>query len=206
MNQGAIQPGPGDERVDGQSSETTEELGGELTRDEVFEVLSNRRRRYVLHYLQQNGERASLSDVAEQVAAWENDTEIEAISSDERKSAYTSLRQFHLPKMAEKAVVEFDPRAGIVELSDAAGDLDVYLEVVSGREIPWSLYFVGLSTLGICLAAAVGLGAWPISLLPAASWLAFLATMFAVSSLVYAYYSHRRMRIGNQGPPPEIED
>lgn len=44
----------------------------DMDRDEVFHVLRNRRRRYTLHYLRRE-ERAEIGDIAEQVAAWENE-------------------------------------------------------------------------------------------------------------------------------------
>ena len=37
-----------------------------LSDDELFEVLSNRRRRYVVHALEEHGDTAEIGDVAEQ--------------------------------------------------------------------------------------------------------------------------------------------
>jgi hypothetical protein len=176
-----------------------------LSRDEVFELLSNHRRRFVLHHLQRNGN-ADLGDLSEHVAAWENDISLEAVSSAERKRVYTSLQQFHLPKMDEKQVVEFDDREGTVELASAAKDVDVYLEVVQGRDIPWSQYYLALSVVNLTLLTAVLAGTYPLRLIPTGGWAIFVVTTFLVSALVHAYYSRTEMRLGDSERPPEVTE
>ncbi|PSP51353.1 hypothetical protein BRC60_03175, partial [Halobacteriales archaeon QH_1_68_42] len=42
-----------------------------LSKGEIFDVLQNQRRRYVLQYLERFDEPVALSDLATQVAAWE---------------------------------------------------------------------------------------------------------------------------------------
>lgn len=174
-----------------------------LSRDDVFDVLSNRRRRYMLHYLQQNGEVASLGEVAEKVAAWENGTAVEDVTSDQRKRVYTSLQQFHLPKMDEHGVVEFDRRAGAIELSEAAGDVDIYLEVIDEYDVPWSYYYLGLTAVGTLLVGLSILGIEPLASIPEGSWIAFLLVTFGVSAVVHTVVS-RGMRLGTDGPPPDV--
>lgn len=176
-----------------------------LSRDESFEMLSNRRRRYTLHYLQDTETATSLSDLAEQVAAWENDTTVRDISASERKTVYTSLQQFHLPKMAETGVVEFHRRDGTVELTDAAADLDIYLELVDRYDIPWSFYYMGLSAIGCILVTLSWAGVRPFVTVPFAGWTVFLLAAFAVSSASH-YHLSRRMRLGSGETPPEVDD
>ena len=191
---GDIQPGPG---PDGPSTTET------LSRDDAFETLSNRRRRFVLHYLQDVESAATLSDLAEQVAAWENETAVEAISAAERKRVYTSLQQFHLPKMDDMSVVAFDQREGTVRLTAAAADLDIYLEVVDAYDIPWALYYLGLSALGFLAVALALVGVPPFASVPFAGWTVFLLTALAVSSGCH-YLRSRRMRLGSNTRPPEV--
>jgi len=60
----------------------TDETDERLSKDVIFELLKNRRRREVLAYLLDADETVTLGELAEQIAAWENDTDINALSSD----------------------------------------------------------------------------------------------------------------------------
>jgi len=175
-----------------------------VTRDDVYEVLSNRRRRFTIHYLQRNGARAALGTIAEHVAAWEDGVDVAAVGSAARKNVYTSLQQFHLPKMEDLNLVRFDRRAGEVELTDAAAAVDVYMEVVARNDVPWSLYYLGVGLLvgGVVLGHAVGLPV--LSGLTDVECGVFAVTAVAAMALTHTYYG-RRMRLGSEGPPPEVD-
>ncbi|MFC4447718.1 DUF7344 domain-containing protein [Halorussus aquaticus] len=186
-----------------ESETVSTESPSALSEEEVFEVLSHRRRRYALHYLVESGE-TELGDLAEHVAAWENDKRIEDLSTGERKRVYCALQQSHLPKMDTAGVVEFDKRRGTIDPSDAVEDLDIYMDVVRGDEIPWSKYYVGLSAVAAALVGALWVGAYPFSLLSDTAWAAFLTTMFGVSALVHHYHA-REMKLGAGETPPETD-
>jgi hypothetical protein len=177
----------------------------ELSRDDVFDVLSNPRRRYALHALRGADGELELGEVAEQVAAWENRTTVDDIGADERKHAYTALQQRHLPRMDDKGVVDFDRRAGVVAPTAALDRFDIYLEVVSDREIPWSQYYLGLGGVATALAAALQLNAPVVSAVPPAQWLVFLGVAVLVSGGAHHLYA-RKTRLAASGVPPEIED
>ncbi|MFC7082599.1 DUF7344 domain-containing protein [Halorussus caseinilyticus] len=130
-------------------SEDEEEVEEELSRDLVFDVLKNRRRRYALHYLRRADGSVQLSELAEQVAAWENDITVDTISAAERKRVYTALYQSHLPKLDDAGIVEYNQNRGIVELSGAAEQLDVYLDLESRPDIPWCNWYLGLAVGGL---------------------------------------------------------
>ncbi|QGX93651.1 transcriptional regulator [Haloplanus rallus] len=178
--------------------------GTSLARDDVYEVLSNRRRRFVIHYLQRNGPRAALGTLAEHVAAWENGIDVAAVGSDARKNVYTSLQQFHLPKMEDLNLVIFDQRAGEVELTDDADDVDLYLEVVQGHDVPWSLYYLGVGTLTGVVTLGHALDLPVLAGIGDASLAMFTIVAIATLALVHTYYT-RGMRLGSEGPPPEVE-
>jgi hypothetical protein len=168
------------------------------------EVLGNRRRRYALHYLkQQDDGAAEMGDISTRVAAWEHGIEPEAVSYDERKTVHTSLYQHHAPKLAETGLVEYDSRSGRVELTEAGAEVDLYLEAVAGREVPWSSYFLGLSGAATLASLAAWQGAVPGPIPEAACGVA-VAVAFLVSSLVFVYDNRRAMRLGSDGPPPEV--
>ncbi|WP_101298275.1 DUF7344 domain-containing protein [Halegenticoccus soli] len=105
------------------------ERASDLSKDDLFHVLQNQRRRRVLKYLQGREGPVGMRDVAEQVAAWEHDTTVEALASDERQRVYIALYQSHLPKLDEKGIVDYNQSRGLVERTPLADQFDPYLEV-----------------------------------------------------------------------------
>ncbi|MFC6974924.1 hypothetical protein ACFQL1_09905 [Halomicroarcula sp. GCM10025709] len=125
----------------------------------------------------------------------------EQVSYNDRHSIHTSLRQFHLPKMEEGGLVELNDQGTCVTLTEAANQMDIYVETVSEEEVPWSTYFLSLSAvLGIGIAAAT-LGVQPLALLPAQEWLVVESIAFAVSSLVF-WSSQQEDLLGAGNAPP----
>ncbi|UWG50084.1 putative trancriptional regulator, ArsR family [Halalkaliarchaeum sp. AArc-CO] len=181
---------------------------GHVSENELFEVLANRRRRYALHALKRDAEGADeqvdLGTLAEQVAAWENEVDLGEVSYDERKRVYTALQQSHLPKMDEAGIVSFNKDRGVVEPTPAMEDVEIYMDVIHGNEIPWSEYYLGLSLVSAALYAAVWLGVYPFTLLPDLSWGVFIVVAFLVSALAHRYYTSE-MRLGAGDVPPEME-
>lgn len=121
----------------------------DLSLDLIFEVLKNRRRRDVIRYLKEQNERTSLSDLAEHVAALENDTTTQALTSSQRKRVYVGLYQCHLPKMDDMDIVDFNQDRGYVELGANVDQLDPYLDPVTTEDKSWHRVYLGLSGLGI---------------------------------------------------------
>lgn len=161
--------------------------------EEIFEVLSNERRRYVLAYLKQheNGE-VDFGTLVTNVAALENDTSVEQVTSSDRKSVYVGLRQSHLPKMDDYGLVEYDSDRGTIELTEAAEHARMYLEYVPENDIPWCYHYLGLSALFGVMAA---LRWFELPLFGEVGWivLALLAPIvFGISAVVHTVYMHRR--------------
>lgn len=174
--------------------------------DQGFDLLSNHRRRYALHHLSRTEcQKSDIGELSEQIAAWENGVTVRDVSSAERKRVYTSLQQLHLPRLEEMDVVEFDDRSGTVELGPAADDLDVYLEVVQGRDVPWSQFYLGLAAVNAALLVAVGAGVRPLALLPDIAWAAFMATSFLLAAAFHTYYNHTEMHLPANDRPPELD-
>ncbi|MFC6725706.1 hypothetical protein ACFQE1_15285, partial [Halobium palmae] len=107
--------------------DSTESVG--IEKDDLFHVLQNQRRRRVLNYLRTAEGSVDMRDLAEQVAAWENEKEATAITSEERQRAYIALYQSHLPKLDGMGVVEYDQDRGTVERTALADEFDPYLDV-----------------------------------------------------------------------------
>ena len=77
--------------------------------DLVFEVLSDRRRRYALYHLRESPESvATVSDVVGYICRQE--VESDESRPDLRRSIRTTLQHFHLPKLADAGVIEYDER------------------------------------------------------------------------------------------------
>lgn len=172
--------------------------------DVLYGMVSDKRRRYTVHYLKQQGEAVSVRELAEQVAAWENEKPPEEVSYQERKRVYVALYQSHLPTMDDKDIVEYDDNAGMVELADEMDDVEMYLEVVPRESVPWSLYYAGLTIANALLVLLAFYEVGPLGKVPDLALSAILLVTYGVSAFVQLYYTRRR-RIGDPGPPPEIE-
>lgn len=131
----------------------------ELSIDRVFELLKNSRRRETLKYLDNHGEKVTLSEVAEHIAAIENDTTPRAITSQQRKRVYVGLYQSHLPKMDDAAVIEFEKNRGTIRRGPNAAQLEPYLTVPDTRQ--WHRLYLAVAIVSslLLLAAWSGLGA-----------------------------------------------
>jgi hypothetical protein len=101
--------------------------------------------------------------------------------------------------------VEYDSRSGVVELTEAGENVDLYLEAVGGRDVPWSSYLLGVAGVGLLVTLASFLGAVPGSVPPAAPGVA-VGVAFFVSTAVFVYDNRRRMQLGCEGPPPEADE
>lgn len=106
----------------GGSDGSSEPLGssrGAIDMDVMFDILKNRRRRRVLEFLAEQQVSTTLGNLAEHLAAIENDKPREQLSSQERKRVYIGLYQFHLPRMDRAGVIEFDRHRGTIEACEA---------------------------------------------------------------------------------------
>lgn len=174
-----------------------------MSRETVFTILSNRRRRYVLHYLKQRDAPVSIRELSETVAAWENGPDAETVTPKERKRVYTALHQSHLPKMDRAGVVRYDPDRGTVELTDAIDAFDIYLDVVPTSDLNWGEFYLGLGAIGTALGAVVWLEVFPFALLPPSGHLCLFGLTVLLVGVVHTY-QRRRARVGDGDLPPEL--
>ena len=176
----------------------------ELSRDAIFSMLSNQRRRYVIHYLKQHPERVTIRDLSQQIAAWENGVSVEALTYKQRKRVYTSLHQTHLPKLDDSGVVDYDRDRGIVSLNDRSRELEMYLEVVRSDDVPWSTYYFGLSVIAGAVVLLAWVGLPPFAAVPGLAYATLFAVVLSLSALVHVHYT-RRMRLGDGDTPAEAQ-
>ncbi|WP_231186861.1 hypothetical protein [Haladaptatus sp. DYF46] len=181
------------EEFDHASDESVEPL----SRDKIFHILQTQRRRDALRFLKDTGGTVEMRDLAEQVAAWENDTTVQALTSDERQRVYIALYQSHLPKLESEGIIRYNKSRGIVERGPLADQFDPYLdangrptddvetteEFQSEDEIPWLRYYRVLTAVGVALMAATWMGVSPLTVVPDLVWNVLIVASFAALSL-----------------------
>lgn len=170
----------------------------ELTQDDVFEILSSPRRRYLLYYLRQRKEPVELTQLAEHVAAWENGVDTDDLTTQERKRVYVSLYQTHVPKLDDAGIVDYDPDSGMVTLTQRAGRVDNYLS--DEDPIRWHLLYVGLAVFGgVTMVLTLG-DVSVFGALAEAAVATVVTGLFALLALAHVVYQRRSRRT----VPPEL--
>ncbi|RLM95229.1 hypothetical protein [Haloarcula sp. Atlit-7R] len=149
-------PAPKGKESSADQAATQEQDDPDISLDVIFEVLKNSRRREVLHFLRERDEQVSLGELAEHVAAIENETTTDALTSSERKRVYVGLYQCHLPKMDDIGVVDFNQDRGHITLTQKADDFETYLDRSEDGESDrqWHQYYAAVSMLGAMVLAA----------------------------------------------------
>ncbi|WP_158056718.1 DUF7344 domain-containing protein [Halorussus halophilus] len=129
------------------------------SRETLFDLLGNARRRRVLRHLLEEPT-ITLTDLSARIAAWENDTPVADLSSRQRKQVYSSLYQTHVPRLSDNDVVEYDSTDRVVRLTSDPDRLNRLLfdddSDATETTHRWSRYFFWTATVG---SAAIG-GNW----------------------------------------------
>jgi len=160
-----------------------------LSPDEIFEILSSRRRRMVLYLLRQRAATLTVNELAEEIAAIENEVAVEELTSQQRKRVYVSLYQTHLPKLEETSLVDYDADSGEVTLTSRASQIDSYLSPRDASTYPWQIHYAGL-----VVASALVVGIWLLGV-PGLAWVPFpwlaaaIVAAFAVSGAIHYWQS-----------------
>jgi len=116
------------ERTAPESEEKPAEVDS-LPKDVFFGLLSAKRRRDVLGYLDESGGESTLGELAEHIAASEEGIPPSQLSSKQRKRVYVALYQCHLPKMDDADVIDYNQPRGTVELRPEGDQLFEYLSL-----------------------------------------------------------------------------
>lgn len=201
MSSSPIQSGETASPTTTDGASATEDASESIDRDDLFHILRNRRRRFALHYLKRHDGVTDLGDLATQVAAWENEIPVDEVTSDQRRRVYNALQQTHVPELKDTGIVEVDRHE--IELTDRIEEFDIYLEVVPGKDIPWSEYFLALGAVSLAGLVVVWLNVGPFALVPGVAAGVFATVAFLVSAGANYYYQHERL-IGEHERPPEL--
>lgn len=119
----------------------------DVSKSKLYDILKNRRRRLALQLLIKENGSMKLSELAEQIASYENDKPVAEISATERKSVYVSLYQSHLPKLDQAGFVDYNQSRGIVEPNKQTKDLTGSSLEVPTAWFSWDLYYAVLSII-----------------------------------------------------------
>lgn len=188
-----------------EEASTTKETTKELSDDKIFHLLQVKRRRDALRYLQNHNGSAEMRDVTEQVAAWENNTTVTELSSNERQRVYISLYQSHLPKLDKEGVINYDQSRGNVTLTPLAEQLKPYLDVAvddtvettdnSATSNPESTLWLKAYQYLTVIGFTVFLGLWAnipsFTVVGLQSWAAVIVTLFGVLSAAQILLTQR---------------
>jgi len=132
----------------------------ELSQDTVFDVLSSARRRETIAILREEETPIELTTLAEIVAARENDTTVEELSSQDRKRVYVSLYQTHVPKLVDVGIVEHDTDTGEMWLTSRASAIEPYLHNPE-QSRQWHRYYLVVAVVGGLAFLATSFGVLP---------------------------------------------
>lgn len=158
-----------------------------LDKDDVFDILSNARRRQLLFLLYGQGESVELSELAQDIADAEGGGG--DVGADRYKRVYISLYQTHVPKLKEHGIVEYDADSKTVEITDRVGEIVAIFQTPADRR-PWWQYY-GVVAL---ISGVVVLGSWvflsekgPVNVA-----ISFVPVTLLVLVVLYHYYSKSR--------------
>lgn len=119
--------------MDGDDTPVSGGGGGSLSLDEVFELLADQRRRYVLYTLR-DVDHIELEELAENVVARENDVPLEEASPERVNSLVVALHHRVLPKLREARLVDYDARHGDVCPGAHLSLVERYLDMAAADE------------------------------------------------------------------------
>lgn len=123
-----------------------------LQETEVYNVLSNARRRDLLGILWASTDAISLRDLSERLATVE--TGESPAPRSHRESVYNALHQTHLPKLDALGLVDYDPDRKVVRALPEARQLGRYMDVTTRVGVTWGEYYRGLGIVGLFATTA----------------------------------------------------
>lgn len=113
-----------------------------LTRDQIFDILSNGRRRFILQYLESTEGKVRLMDLVTAAAAWEYDTPRSELTRAEKKRMYVSLHQAHLPKLSRADLIEYNKNRSVVAAGPRLEAVMPYLSADDTGRNWWQYYLI----------------------------------------------------------------
>lgn len=107
--------------------EPAEDSAESLPPDDLFELLSHHRRRYVIECLDRYGSPMSLPDLADECVVMEHQTALDDIPAETVKRMYMSLYHCHIPKLVTADAIDYDQESDSVATGPTASQLRSHL-------------------------------------------------------------------------------
>ena len=104
--------------------------------DQIFEVLSEERRRYALYYLEQKETAIPVEELIEQVAEWEAGRPAESIPDEKFDRIGIEFYHHELPKATDLQYVRYNPDEGLVELTGLPPEVGAIISIAKVIERP----------------------------------------------------------------------
>lgn len=165
--------------------------------DDVFELLDNSRRRLLLRYLFDSGGEADLDELSRMITDHETDAPWRMFDG-ETANVYQSLHETHVPKLAERGVVEYDETERVVSLGSRADEVATVLSDPQERRRRWA---AGYLLVAVCLGGVVFANESNLVFVPpvvvSATTVGGAATFLSIAGL---QYYRTRSRGGNRPP------
>jgi hypothetical protein len=98
-----------------------------ITADDAFTAVANPRRRRAICILTRTTGDMAVSNLAEHIAAIEQQSRPDRLSSDHRRSVYIGLIQNHLDRLDTLGIVDYDDRDKRVRTTDVTPPLAMYI-------------------------------------------------------------------------------
>ena len=184
-----------DADADAEADVDNEAQSRTLAKDDVFHVLQNERRRLVLRCLAGVEGPVQMRDIADQVTAWENNTSVSQITSDQRQRVYIALYQSHLPKLDKLGLISYNQSRGIVEPRKLTEEATSYLnlddpdEAAESEEksLPWLPAYLGAATVSIGLVGGLLIGVAPLVALGPLAVAVVVTSLFTALTAALAF-------------------
>jgi DNA-binding transcriptional ArsR family regulator len=158
-----------------------------VSRDLVFSILSNSRRRLTIRYLRSVEGPVTVRELSREVAALENEIDPDELSYKQRKRVYTSLHQTHLPKLDDAEFVTYDRDRGEVSLRPRIELLYPHLDPPAPPAADWTRVYLALAGVSVALVLAAALGAPGFTSVPGLAYAAVIAAAFGAVTVARHY-------------------
>lgn len=116
--------------------------------DELFELLANARRRYLLEYLLDRGGKVRLKDVSREIIARETDSRPDAVADEDVMRVYIALHQAHVPALEARGIVEYDDGENVLSFGSRIDEIAPLVRRVRRRRLRAASYGIAAVVLG----------------------------------------------------------
>jgi len=167
----------------------------------VAAAAHNRRRRYALYYLHQRSGPVAVDALARQVAAWERTTTPDEVAPELAERVAGSLRERHVPALADWGLVAYDADADRVVGTVSDPTVEVLLANDPRTRLPWYKVYLVVTALSAGLLGLVRLDVPPFDAVGPIAAAALVVALFALTSLGHWYDVYRWRRATEEMPP-----